>query len=150
MTTDKKNNNHALIIGGSSGVGNKLAVKLSKQGAVSVLARRNDRLRDLESKSENIYSCSSDVTSYETLFESIKNCVQNHGKINKLIYCAGKQIIHLAAFELYIWQVPSPKMGYLKISDALETNYCLLFFHNCHLSHQCPTAHCFAQPNLTS
>jgi gluconate 5-dehydrogenase len=93
MTTDKKNNNHVLIIGGSSGIGNKLAVKLSIQGVVSVLARRSDRLRDLESKSENIYSYSSDVTSYEALFESIKNCVQNHGKNNKLIYCAGKQII---------------------------------------------------------
>lgn len=90
---EEKKNNHTLIIGGSSGIGEKLAVRFAKQESVSVIARRIDNLKILESKSKNIFSNFGDVTCLEKLKTSIENCVNHFGKIDRLIYCAGKQVI---------------------------------------------------------
>ena len=89
----EKKNNHTLIIGGSSGIGEKLAFKFAKQESVSVIARRIDKLKALESTNSNIFSCPGDATSLDNLKKSIDSCVDYFGKVDRLIYCAGKQVI---------------------------------------------------------
>ena len=73
--TEEKGNNHTLIIGGSSGIGEKLAIKFARHEYVSVIARRIDKLKALESKSKNIFSSPGDVTSLENLKTSLGDCV---------------------------------------------------------------------------
>lgn len=90
---NEKTKNHTLIIGASSGIGNNLAIKFAKEDNVSVLARRHNLLQDLEANNSNIFSLSSDVTSFDSLKDSIGACVEQYGKLDRLIYCAGKQII---------------------------------------------------------
>ena len=92
MSNEKKNN-HTLIIGGSSGIGKDLAIKFAKENHVSVLARREDKLKNLEGHNPNIFSSPSDVTSFDNLRDSVETCVNHFGKIDTLIYCAGKQTI---------------------------------------------------------
>ena len=89
----EKKNNHTLVIGGSSGIGEKLAIKFAKQESVSIIARRIDKLKALESSNSNIFSSFGDVTSLDDLKLSIESCVDHFGKIDRLIYCAGKQVI---------------------------------------------------------
>ena len=90
---NEKKNNHTLIIGGSSGIGEKLVLKFAKQESVSVIARRIDKLKALESTNSNIFSCPGDATSLDNLKKSIDSCVEHFGKVDRLIYCAGKQVI---------------------------------------------------------
>ena len=89
----KEKNNHTLIIGGSSGIGEKLALKFAKQESVSVIARRLEKLDALEAINLNIFSSYGDVTSLDNLKKSIESCVDHFGKVDRLIYCAGKQVI---------------------------------------------------------
>ncbi|MDA9622095.1 SDR family oxidoreductase [Gammaproteobacteria bacterium] len=90
---NEKKNNHTLIIGGSSGIGKELAIKFAEQESVSVIARRLDKLDALESVNTNIFSSFGDVTSLDSLKKSIEICVENFGKVDRLIYCAGKQVV---------------------------------------------------------
>ena len=85
-------NQHALIIGGSSGIGMKLAIDLSNSHSVTVLARRESRLKEL-SKQKNIFTVKADVTSFSELDNAVKKGVKENGKITKMIYCAGYQLI---------------------------------------------------------
>ena len=87
------NERHVVILGGSSGIGKELAINFPKKDKVSVFARRGERLKSLKKNNSriNIFTC--DVTIQSELKTSLEECVLNFGKINILIYCAGKQII---------------------------------------------------------
>jgi gluconate 5-dehydrogenase len=90
--TEKLLKEHTLIIGGSSGIGKDLALRLSLEDNVSVLARRKDELNKL-SQINGIYTYNVDVINDSDIENALKECVSKFGKVNKMIYCAGAQII---------------------------------------------------------
>jgi NAD(P)-dependent dehydrogenase (short-subunit alcohol dehydrogenase family) len=83
---------HTLVIGGSSGIGRETSMRLSCYDNVSVLARRADELSSIYG-STDILSVTADVCSFDDLTNAINECVSRFGKINRLIYSAGVQII---------------------------------------------------------
>ena len=85
--------NHTLIVGASSGIGEATALHLSRVDNISALARRSDKLSRLSDSNDNIFTRRIDVDSASEITEAIEECVEQNGKIDKLIYCAGKQII---------------------------------------------------------
>ena len=87
-----KTKEHAIVIGGSSGIGRALALHITGSYNVSVLARRTERLTELSGDSE-IFTVTSDVSSFDDLSNALGQCVERFGKVDKLIYCAGKQVI---------------------------------------------------------
>jgi NAD(P)-dependent dehydrogenase (short-subunit alcohol dehydrogenase family) len=91
MACDKPRS-HAVIVGGSSGIGRALALHFSESCNVSVLARRTEVLDEFLNK-PNILRVTADATSTEGLSEAIHSCVERFGKVDKLVYCAGQQVI---------------------------------------------------------
>lgn len=81
-----------IIFGASSGIGESTAKLLESEGYnVIVCARRQEKLRALQTKTANIYPC--DVTDYESVEKNISTIVQDHGKIKSIVYCSGIQYI---------------------------------------------------------
>ncbi len=79
--------NNILIIGASSGIGYATAKLLSKNSRVIAVARDKERLKEFEN-----YELF-DVSNLEEIGTFVKEIVRKHGKLNTLIYCAGKQNI---------------------------------------------------------
>jgi NAD(P)-dependent dehydrogenase (short-subunit alcohol dehydrogenase family) len=92
MSSDKARD-HSIIVGGSSGVGRELALHLAKTDNVSVMARREDKLNELAEYNDHIFTQTLDVSSTGDIRGSLERCVEHFGKVDKLIYCAGKQIV---------------------------------------------------------
>ena len=84
---------HTVIFGASSGLGHALASRLVNNNNLSLFARRLDRLEDFSREAENIYVASADVTNFEEMHSLLSKAVKKFGKIQKLVYCAGHQII---------------------------------------------------------
>lgn len=82
---------HALIVGASSGVGRALAQSLARDWAVTAVARREDRLRELASP--NIYPLVGDICNLTGIGEMLQVAVAAQGTISALIYCAGQQCV---------------------------------------------------------
>jgi NAD(P)-dependent dehydrogenase (short-subunit alcohol dehydrogenase family) len=80
---------HALIVGASSGVGSAISARLAVDHHVSLLARRVNRL-DIGAH-HSAYAC--DVIDKEELTEAIRAAVAANGKIDRFVYCAGRQLI---------------------------------------------------------
>jgi len=92
MSSDK-DRDHCIIVGGSSGIGRELALHMAHTDNVSVLARRGDKLKEISKHNNNIFALTSDVSSTDNISDSLQVCVEHFGKVDKLIYCAGKQIV---------------------------------------------------------
>lgn len=82
-----------LITGASSGIGRQCAISIAAMGANIVLIGRNtDRLEETKKMMErpDKHLCFSlDLTDYERIPDTIKTIVENIGRINGLVNCAG-------------------------------------------------------------
>jgi NAD(P)-dependent dehydrogenase (short-subunit alcohol dehydrogenase family) len=82
---------HHLIVGASSGIGLELAKRLSQVGRVTAMARRIERITDLGNSDITATAC--DVTQLDSISALVEEAVAARGKLDSLIYCAGKQLI---------------------------------------------------------
>jgi NAD(P)-dependent dehydrogenase (short-subunit alcohol dehydrogenase family) len=82
---------HVLIVGASSGIGLALAQKLSHTAHVSGMARRTERLAEISHMGITPIAC--DVGQLDSIPALVDEAVAAHGKLDALIYCAGKQLI---------------------------------------------------------
>lgn len=82
-----------LITGASSGIGKKCAVTCSEMGASVILMGRDpDRLRETQAlmeKPDQHISISADLTSYDFVWEKVREVIKEKGRIDGLINCAG-------------------------------------------------------------
>lgn len=82
---------HILVVGASSGIGRSVAERFAKQGAVTALARRTDRLAELAAA--GIATIAADVTDLAAIGGVLQAAVAARGPLTGLVYCAGVQII---------------------------------------------------------
>lgn len=80
---------HALIVGASSGLGFRLAERLLEDHAVSVVARRSERLQPLCERGATAFPA--DVTALDSIPKLVADVVAANGPLTALIYCAGMQ-----------------------------------------------------------
>lgn len=85
-------NKRIIIAGASSGIGRQTAILLSHLGAKIVLiARREEQLKkvlmELEGKDHAYYVC--DLSEINNIEKLVKQIVDEHGKIDGLVYSAG-------------------------------------------------------------
>ena len=83
---------HILVSGGTSGIGQQTAVILSELGAkVAVIGRREEKLKETLSKmageSHSIHAI--DMSDLEGLESKIKSIVEQTGKFDGYVHCAG-------------------------------------------------------------
>jgi NAD(P)-dependent dehydrogenase (short-subunit alcohol dehydrogenase family) len=109
MTTDQDQRHHALVIGASSGVGFAIAKRLCATHRVTAVARRIDRMQRLEELSATILT--GDVSELETIAPLVESAVIAGGKLDVMVYCAGKQLIK-----------PMRVLKTSEISDMVATN----------------------------
>jgi 3-dehydrosphinganine reductase len=108
------NNSHALITGGSSGIGRELARKLAAKGYnVSLVARRAAVLKDtaadvashFSSRGQRVFTYSADVANEHEAQAAVKACIAELGAPELVITSAGIAVpgyfgdIPLEAFE---------------------------------------------------
>jgi NAD(P)-dependent dehydrogenase (short-subunit alcohol dehydrogenase family) len=82
---------HILVVGASSGIGRAVAEHFAKQGAVTALARRTDRLAELAAA--GIATIAADVTDLAAIGGVLQAAVAERGALTGLVYCAGVQVI---------------------------------------------------------
>lgn len=107
----------AVVTGGSSGLGRRLALDLAKGGATVVaVARREDALRDVADEMQRSSSVSGyavcDVSDVEAYRELLAKLQTQHGSIDVLVQSAGwerRTRVEDAEFDLY--------------RSIMETNY---------------------------
>ncbi|WP_456432140.1 SDR family NAD(P)-dependent oxidoreductase [Nitratifractor sp.] len=80
-----------LVVGASSGIGRATAVRLASEHRVFAMARRADRLGELEA--EGIVPVPFDVRDLEAIVPTLKTLAKEHGPFASLVYCAGVQSI---------------------------------------------------------
>lgn len=95
-------NHNILVTGASSGIGRQIAGDLSNCGAtVFAMARREHELKELQQVHNNIIPVVCDVTDYTTVNGKIKNLIQEFGKFDGFVGCAGiSELIPLRVMDL--------------------------------------------------
>jgi NADP-dependent 3-hydroxy acid dehydrogenase YdfG len=90
----------ALITGASSGIGEATALALASEGAaVSLVARRRDRLEALAERIETqapggkVTVVEADITAQEAAIGAVERTVQEHGRLDILVNNAGVMLL---------------------------------------------------------
>ena len=84
---------HVIVTGGSSGIGLAASMEASKLGAkICIIGRNEEKLKDallnLDDNSGSYYRCA-DLSSIDSIANVIKEIVDNNGKVDGLVHCAG-------------------------------------------------------------
>jgi NAD(P)-dependent dehydrogenase (short-subunit alcohol dehydrogenase family) len=86
--TDRTTDRVALVTGGSSGIGERTAIRLKEAGFTTyAVARRVDRMRDLERAGVGTFAM--DVTDDASMTSGIGRIVGEHGRLDVLVNNAG-------------------------------------------------------------
>lgn len=88
MPNDK---GHALVIGASGGIGLGLVKRLSPTHRITAVARRTERLAELEAL--GVSTIAADMSDLGAIPEVIRLAVERGGVLSSLTYCAGMQKI---------------------------------------------------------
>lgn len=81
---------HALVIGASSGIGREIAVQLLASGCrVAVVARREERLQELESAFPGAVVVPHDVRDFEAVPALFQDVTMRLGGLDLVVYAAG-------------------------------------------------------------
>jgi len=89
MSVIEMKNKNIWIVGASFGIGESLAIDLSKNNTICLSARSEDKLKDLVNnldKSREHFYETLDVNSDESLYVAYNNVISKFGKIDVLIY----------------------------------------------------------------
>jgi NAD(P)-dependent dehydrogenase (short-subunit alcohol dehydrogenase family) len=80
----------AIVTGASSGIGRAAAERLARDGTTVVaIARRRDRLEELQKTYPNIQPAACDVTNHEALTRIVSDAAERFGRIDILVNNAG-------------------------------------------------------------
>ena len=80
----------AIVTGASSGIGQAAARRLAQQGATVVaIARRRERLEELQNELPNIHPAVCDITDHESLARIVAQTFERTGRIDILVNNAG-------------------------------------------------------------
>ena len=96
----------AVITGGFSGLGFQIGKAYADQGAkVVLLARREERLKENVAEIKEKYGVDAsyevvDVTDYANVEAAAKNIIDEYGRVNILVNCAGRDIWHRSSNNL--------------------------------------------------
>lgn len=98
--SDPLNDQVAIVIGASSGMGRATALVLAQHGmTVAAAARRSDRLKELSSQ-RGIYPMTCDVTDRNQVLQLMEDAYELRGRIDLLVYASGTNIPDRALGEL--------------------------------------------------
>jgi len=80
----------AIVTGASSGIGRAAAVRFAQEGATVVaLARRVERLDELQRHCDSIEGFACDVTDHDAMKRCVEHTIDRHGRIDILVNNAG-------------------------------------------------------------
>lgn len=82
---------HVLVVGASSGIGFEVARQLAEDHIVSAIARREDRLSELNV--HGVHSHVADIADVTGIAGVVQAVVAAQGPLKAIVYCAGKQNI---------------------------------------------------------
>ena len=80
-----------VITGGSDGLGKEMGIELSKDNTVILLARNEEKLKEISNNTNAIYYVC-DITKYDEVKQVIDSILNQHKKIDILINNAGAQV----------------------------------------------------------
>lgn len=80
---------HILVLGASSGIGRALALRLAGRSVITAVARRTERLAEIES--EDIHTLAGNVSDLAGVGALVQAAVAERGLLSAMIYCAGVQ-----------------------------------------------------------
>lgn len=82
---------HVLVVGASSGIGRRLLERLAPTTQLTAIARRADRLAELESL--GVATIAADISDLGEIPSLVRRAVDAHGLLSAIVYCAGMQKI---------------------------------------------------------
>lgn len=91
-----------LVTGATSGIGLEIAINVARGGAkVFAVGRRQDELNKHAEKYSNVIPIECDITDYLAVNDKIRYIVNQHGKLDGFVGCAGiSELIPLRVLDL--------------------------------------------------
>lgn len=108
MTTFRSPWRHAVVVGASSGIGREIVRLLARGGCqVSAVARREDRLRELESEfPDRVKALVHDVEDTASVPEAFTQAVAQAGGLDLIVYASG--VMPTVGWHEYDWSKDEP------------------------------------------
>lgn len=113
------NNKIAVITGGAQGFGYSMVERFSQSGATVVIWDKDKDLIDNLNLTKNVTAVQTDVTSYESVENSVKETLSKHNKIDILVNNAG-----IAGPSFKTWEYPIDQWQNVVDIDLTGVFYC--------------------------
>ena len=113
------NNKIAVITGGGQGFGYSMVERFSKSGATVVIWDKDKDLIESLNLPKNVTAVQTDVTSYESVENSVKETLSKHNKIDILVNNAG-----IAGPSFKTWEYPIDQWQNVVDIDLTGVFYC--------------------------